>query len=183
MEYVAGIENVVSMPPGVTPINDLKSQKRANKTLSKAVSLHLEGKLESAARLLTKAIEDGEKEPSLYSALGHIQYEMRDYEAAARTYSQLSDIDPHHRTAHFNLAAMFTKMKATERARRYAEMLCELQPDSPVATEALATPASQDGDYLTAARHCRTLCEAAPDRFENWFNLGVAHHKMGNYDK
>src|SRR5436305_7056473 len=99
MEYVTGSEhNGLAMPPGVTPITDLKNQKRANKTLSKAVSLHLEGKLEPAARLLTKAVEDGEREPSLYSALGHIQYEMRDYEAAARTYAQLSEVDPQHRT-------------------------------------------------------------------------------------
>ncbi len=68
----------VSLPPGVTPITELKQQKRASRTLSKAVSLHLEGKLDTAAQLLAKAIEDGEREPGLYSALGHIQYEMRD---------------------------------------------------------------------------------------------------------
>jgi len=66
------------MPPGVTPITELRQQKRVSKTLSKAVSLHLEGKLESAARLLAKAVESGEKEASIYSALGDIQYEMRE---------------------------------------------------------------------------------------------------------
>src|SRR3954471_3070393 len=104
MEYVTGIEsNGISMPPGVTPINDLKNQKRASRTLSKAVSLHLEGKLESAARLLSKAIEDGEKDPGLFSALGHIEYEMRDFEGAAAAYSSLIEIDISHRTAWFNL--------------------------------------------------------------------------------
>src|ERR1051325_7267273 len=91
------------MPPGVTPITEIKQQKRVNRTLSKAVSLHLEGKLEPAARLLSKAIEGGERESGLYTALRHIYYEMRDYEAAARTYGQLADLDPMHRTAHFNL--------------------------------------------------------------------------------
>ena len=67
--------------------------------------------------------------------------------------------------------------------RRYAEMLAELQPESPVAMEALATLAFADGDYCTAARYCRNLAETVPDRFENWFNLGVAYHKMGNYQK
>ena len=252
--------NGLPMPPGVTPITDLKNQKRASKTLSKAVGLHLEGKLESAARLLSKAIEDGERELGLYAALGHIQYEMRDYAAAACTYAQLAEADPKHRTAFFNLGvchgnlkqwhdaadafrrasadrrhplrcaarsghradprwraqarpssrsintsasspnheqalfgnavalqqtgkhaeaveqyrkvlarnpkceealsnlvAMFLEKKDPESVRRYAEMLGELQPDSPVATEALATLAFQDGDYVTAARHCRTL--------------------------
>ena len=49
--------------------------------------------------------------------------------------------------------------------------------------EALATLAFADGDYLTAARHCRNLAEIQPDRYENWFNLGVAYHKMGNHQK
>src|SRR3954454_25024832 len=112
MEYVTGIEsNGLSMPPGVTPINDLKNQKRASKTLSKAVGLHLEGKLEPAARLLVKAIEDGESDIGLYSALGHIQYEMRDYASAARTYAQLAQADPKHRTAHFNLGVCQGNLK------------------------------------------------------------------------
>src|SRR5712672_587601 len=117
MEYVSGSQtNGMPMPPGVTAITDIKNQKRANKTLSKAVSLHLEGKLESAARLLNKAVEDGEKEPSLYAALGHIQYEMRDYEAAARTYSQLSEMDPQHRTAHFNRGVCLGNLKQWKEA-------------------------------------------------------------------
>src|SRR5258705_11995292 len=102
MHHVTGIETELPMPPGVTPITDLKNQKRASKTLSKAVGLHLEGKLESAARLLTKALEDGERDLGLYAALGHIQYEMRSYELAAQTYRQLAEADPKHRTAHFN---------------------------------------------------------------------------------
>src|SRR3974390_1995843 len=92
-----------AMPPGVTPITELKHQKRVSRTLSKAVSLHLEGKLDGAAHLLIKAIDDGEREPGLYSALGHIQYEMRDFEGAAATYQQLIELDAMHRTAHFNL--------------------------------------------------------------------------------
>src|SRR5579883_1372320 len=92
-----------SVPEGVIPIEEGKQQKRTSRTLSKAVSLHLEGKPESAARMLAKAIEGGENDPSLFSALGHIQYELRDYEAAAATYAHMAEADPGHRTAHFNL--------------------------------------------------------------------------------
>ena len=56
MEYASGSHSDgMPMPPGVTAITD-RSQKRASKTLSKAVSLHLEGKLEGAGRLLLKEI-------------------------------------------------------------------------------------------------------------------------------
>src|ERR1041384_3198995 len=254
MEHGGPSRPMGSMPAGVTPITELKQQKRVSRTLSKAVSLHLEGKLESAVHLLSKAIDDGEKEPGLFSALGHIQYETRDYAGAAATYAQLIEIDPKHRTAHFNLGvcqghvknwnlavesfrkaaeidparadaqlglgislihngrvgdalapiekyltqfpdheqalfgkavvlqqtgkhaeavefyrkvlsrnprceealsnlvAMFLERKDPESVRRYAEMLAELQPESPVAMEALATLAFADGDYLSAAK-------------------------------
>ena len=112
MEYVNGSQtNGFPLPPGVTAITDIKAQKRANKTLSKAVSLHLEGKLEGAGRLLSKAIEDGEADMGLYAALGHIQYEMHDYEGAARTYAALSEMDPKHRTASFNLGVCRGNLK------------------------------------------------------------------------
>src|SRR3954454_14439587 len=113
------------MPPSVTPITDLKNQKRVNRTLSKAVSLHLEGKLEPAARLLSKAIEAGEREPGLFSALGHIHYEMRDYESAAIVYMQLVELEPLHRTAHFNLGVcqghLKSWMEAAESFRQAAD--------------------------------------------------------------
>ena len=116
MEYVSGSQtNGMPMPPGVTAITDIKSQKRANKTLSKAVSLHLEGKLEGAARLLSKAIDDGERDIGLYAALGHIQYEMHDYEAAAQTYAALCEIDPKRRprVSTWAFATVFSSVGAT----------------------------------------------------------------------
>ena len=106
------------MPPGVTPITDLKQQKRVSRTLSKAVSLHLEGKLESAARLLSKAIEDGEKEPGLYSALGHIQYRDARLRCRRRHLRAAVEVDPKHRTAHFNLGVCQGHLKNWKPARR-----------------------------------------------------------------
>src|SRR3989442_4528551 len=101
---------VTTLPPGVTSINDLK-QTRVSRTLSKAVSLHLEGKLEAAARVLAKAIESGECESGLFSALGHIRYEMHDYEGACAAYQQLVALEPSHRTGHFNLGVCHGHLK------------------------------------------------------------------------
>src|SRR4051812_48943211 len=126
MEHGGPARGVGPLPPGVTPITELKQQKRVSRTLSKAVSLHLEGKLESAANLLHKAIEEGEREPGLFSALGHIQYEMRDFDGAAATYGQLIEIDHKHRTAHFNYGVCQGHLKnwktAVDSFRRAAEV-------------------------------------------------------------
>src|SRR5215831_4733399 len=128
MDFLSTVEHggPQPMPPGVTPITELKQQKRVSRTLSKAVSLHLEGKLDTAAHLLSKAVEDGEREPGLFSALGHIQYEMRDFEGACATYGQLIEIEPQHRTAHFNLGVCQGHLKnwktAVECFRRAAEV-------------------------------------------------------------
>ena len=62
-------------------------------------------------------------------------------------------------------------------------MLAELQPESPVALEALAALAFEAGDYAAAAHYSHSLSEVVPERFENWFNLGVAHHSICDYEK
>src|ERR1035437_8082748 len=126
MEYVTASQtNGTPMPPGVTAITDIKSQKRTTKTLSKAVSLHLEGKPEGAGRLLSKAIEDGETDPGIYAALGHIQYEMGEYEAAAQTYATLSEMEPNHRTASFNRGVCHGNLKQWGDAAAAFRRACE----------------------------------------------------------
>src|SRR4051794_32671569 len=128
MDFMSTVEHngPGALPPGVTPIRELKQQKRVSRTLSKAVSLHLEGKLESAARTLSKAIDDGEKEPGLFSALGHIQYEMRDFDGAGASYTRLIEIDAGHRTAWFNLGVCQGHLKnwtsAADSFRKAAEI-------------------------------------------------------------
>jgi tetratricopeptide (TPR) repeat protein len=278
-------DDAPSLPPGVTPIDRYSLSRRADRTLSKAVSLHLEGKLEGAAGILSRAIESGVRDPALYSALGHIHYEMRDYESAAAIYEQLAALEPLHRVAHFNLGvcrgnlkrwqtavesfrraaeadatradawlglglslihsgrpaeamkpldwylnlfcndeqalfakgvalqqtgqlaeaaehyrrvlarnprceealanlvSVFLEKKDHQAVRRYAEMLAELRPESPVALEALAALAFEDGDYAAAVRYSHSLSQLVPECFENWFNLGMAHHMTGDYEK
>ncbi|MGA8580593.1 MAG: hypothetical protein WB579_18055, partial [Bryobacteraceae bacterium] len=86
------------MPSSVTSINQPKQADQANKTLARAVALHLEGKRESAARILSKAIEAGEHDAALYAALGHVQFELRDFEHAAESYRSVTEMEPNHRT-------------------------------------------------------------------------------------
>ena len=85
MAFLTGSESGLGsfLDPVTSIDHGTKQPDHGNKTLSRAVALHLEGKREAAARVLSKAIEAGENDPALYAALGHVQFELRDFEHAS----------------------------------------------------------------------------------------------------
>src|ERR1019366_8439382 len=170
MEYTSGSRSEnMPMPPGVTAISN-RSQKRPSKTPSKAVSLHLEGKLEGAGRLLLKAIEGGERDPALYAALGHVQYEMRDYEAAAETYATLSEIDPKHRTASFNLGVCYGNLKQWKAAATRPESML-----------GLGITLIHDGRPAEALQPLDKYLSLHPDHEQALFGQAVALQQTGKH--
>ncbi|MFN8685654.1 MAG: hypothetical protein ACK52Z_12220, partial [Acidobacteriota bacterium] len=56
--------------------------------LARAVALHLEGKRKEALKEIQDAIEDGEQDPELFSARGHLHFELEQFEEAARSYQK-----------------------------------------------------------------------------------------------
>mgnify|MGYP003704877849 CR=1 FL=1 len=56
--------------------------------LARAVSLHLEGKHKDALRELNTAIENGEESAEIYSAKGHLQFELEQFEEAVEEIIQ-----------------------------------------------------------------------------------------------
>src|SRR3954454_10869595 len=71
--------------------------------LAKAVSLHLEGKRKEALQELKGAISSGGDSAEVYSAIGHIQFELEQYEDAAKSYTRLLSLEPKHTAGNFNL--------------------------------------------------------------------------------
>ncbi len=78
--------------------------------LARSVSLHLDGKRKDALRELNTAIEKGEETPEVFTAKGHIQFELEQYEEAIRTYEKLLALAPRHSTANFNLGICYEKL-------------------------------------------------------------------------
>src|SRR5437763_17211347 len=66
----------------------------ASEALGKAIALHLEGKTDLAVKELTVAITGGENLSELYSALGHIQFELKRFVDAAQSYQRAAQADP-----------------------------------------------------------------------------------------
>jgi len=90
-------------PPPAFP--SLRSERRgASHALAKAVSLHLDGKPAEALEELYAAIERGDKDAEVYSALGHIHFQLEQFDDACNSYWKLLQLEPAHRTASFNLA-------------------------------------------------------------------------------
>src|SRR5207253_1924194 len=182
MEFLTETETT-GFPPssGVTPINDIKNQKRASKTLSKAVSLHLEGKPESAARLLSKAIESGEKDAALYSALGHVQCEMHDYEAAAATYAQLAELEPGHRTAHFNRGVCLANLKQWQDAADSFRRAAAADGTRSDATLGLGIALIHTGDPAAALGALDKYLSLFPEHEQAHFGRAVALQQTGKH--
>src|SRR5579864_3136448 len=85
-------------------------EKGASPALARSVSLHLEGKQKEALRELNTAIERGDETQEIYTAKGHIQFEMEQYEDAIKTYEKLLALAPRHSTANFNLGICHEKL-------------------------------------------------------------------------
>src|SRR6266849_4271402 len=64
----------------VNAANDSEEKGSRSRSLATAVSLHLEGKAEEALRELRRAVERGENKPAIFSAMGHILYELQRYQ-------------------------------------------------------------------------------------------------------
>ena len=97
-------------PAAMGSTGDPKAERRgASRALARAVSLHLDGKPQDALNELYSAVDSGEKDAEIYSALGHIHFQLDEFEEAATSYWKLVQLEPTHRTASFNLAVCLEK--------------------------------------------------------------------------
>ena len=62
--------------------------------LARAVTLHLAGKRDEALKQLQRAIAANEASAEIYRAMGHIQFELGNFEEAAKSYRILTQVKP-----------------------------------------------------------------------------------------
>src|SRR5437588_9065385 len=85
-------------------------------SMLKAASLQMTGKAEEALAELSRARDGGHESPKLYCAIGHLQFELGRFDAAANAYEGVARLDAEDATAHYNLAVSLEKMGAWEQA-------------------------------------------------------------------
>src|SRR5262249_13683709 len=78
--------------------------------LARAVSLHLAGRREEALKQLQRAVSSSAGSPEIYRAMAHIQFEVGDYQEAAKSYRLLTQSKPQYAMGWFNLAVCLERM-------------------------------------------------------------------------
>jgi len=91
-------------------IKEAKKPPPPSPSVVKAIVLHMEKKLEEGIKELQKGIKAGDQSEDVYSALGHLQFEVGRFDAAAEAYAEVLKRDPLHKTCHYNLAVCLEKL-------------------------------------------------------------------------
>jgi tetratricopeptide (TPR) repeat protein len=81
-----------------------------------AASLAIAGKKEDALAELCRSRDAGHQSPKLYDAIGHLQFDLRQFEAAAATYDTSLRLSPGDSLTYYNRAVCLEKMEAWEEA-------------------------------------------------------------------
>jgi tetratricopeptide (TPR) repeat protein len=147
------------------------------RALSKAASLHLDGKLDEAAKELVRSLNGGERHPALFFALGQLQYELQDYGPAAQNYAQAALLEPLHPTAHFNAGVCLGRLERWEEAAASFRKAISNDPVRSEAHLALGACLVQSGLHNEAVEAYDRFLARHPDHNEALFGKAVALQK------
>jgi tetratricopeptide (TPR) repeat protein len=175
--HLANDANGASSPGGAETAATTAQEARISRVLSKAASLHLDGKLDEGARELVRALDGGERHPALYFALGQLQYELQDYGPAAQSYSQAALLQPLHPTAHFNAGVCLGRVERWDEAAAAFRKAISNDPARSEAHLALGACLVQVGLHNEALDAYDRFLAHHPDHDEALFGKAVALQK------
>ena len=97
-------------------------------SLSRAVSLHMEGKLKEALDEINRVLEAGDETPELFSAKAQIQFELELFDDASMSYAKVLSVNPKHPAANFNMAICHDRLGRWQEAAEFFEKAAQLDP-------------------------------------------------------
>ena len=149
--------------------------------IGKAVSLLQLDSAEDAVNIFDRVLKDAPGHTTaLFGKAVGLQL-LAHYDQAAEIYKSMLEGDPQSAGLLGNLVCLGMAKQDHAMTQHYAERLMVIQPNSPTAMEGLATCAFAEDDCEAAVRLCGRLVNAGSDTYERWFNLAVAHHKLGQF--
>src|ERR1017187_1938503 len=148
-----------------------------------AASLQIRGRLEDALAELCRAREAGHHSPKLNCAVGHLQFELRQFQAAAGTYADIVKLDGSDPTACYNLAVCLEKLGAWEQAAAAFSKVVEIDPRNAGAQLGLGIcllNQQRTQDALDALERC---LERQPFRESALRGRALALHLLQRYEE
>ncbi len=118
---------------------------------------------DSASRELTRALKNGYRPVEVFKFLGRIEYELGNYDVAARNLRYSIAADDKDADAHYLLAMSCVKLKLDFLARRHLERAVELNSAHVEALDALGYLAYTSGDLAGAMARFMSVLVVDPD--------------------
>src|SRR5438132_4520363 len=101
--------------------SSVATQPATSQLFARAVSLHLDGRGDEPLVELDRALRDGEKRAEIYSAIGYIHYERKQFDDATAAYRRLLELEPEHPNGGFNLALCLQVAEQWKEAAQFFE--------------------------------------------------------------
>ncbi len=152
-------------------------------SLAKAVSLHMEGKLDEALAEINRVLETSEGTLEVFSAKAQIQFELEMYEEAAQSYAKLLSMHPKHANANLNLAVCLERLGRWQEAADFFEKAAEAQPDRVDARLGLGIALLHLEKSDAAAENFEKVLEQQPDNATAQFGKAVTLQLQWNFDE
>ena len=115
--------------------------------------------------------------------MGHLEYELHEYDAAVESYARLLELEPAHRTGHFNRAVCLGRLGRWEEAAAAFEPALQLDPARDERTSAWAPAWSTWSAPRTPCAVFNSYLQPFPDHEEALFGKAVAMQLAKRYDE
>lgn len=144
--------------------------------------------LQEAAGHLQEAIRIHPNYKNAYLILGNVQNYLKNYEASIAAYEKALELDPLYQDAKRNLGITYKEYgqywgeqkndlsKAIANLRKAYDMI----PTEYDVVRLLGVAYGRNRQGQEAVEFFTKATELAPDNADAWFNLGTAHHALGN---
>ncbi|HLJ17653.1 MAG TPA: tetratricopeptide repeat protein, partial [Bryobacteraceae bacterium] len=169
--------------PNLSASTEFRKPGSVPPALAKAVSLHLEGKRKEALTELNTAIEAGDETVEIYSAKGHIQFELEQYDDAIKTYQKLLGLTPKHPTAHFNVGICYEKLSRWQDATDSFQTSLEIDPGRMEAQLGLGICLLHQEKPEGAIEQFNRVLARQPDNETALFGKAVAQQLLWKFDE
>ena len=172
--------------PQIDPAPKPESPKRpVEAQLSSVLVLDREGKTEQALAVANKLVADmpiNKKDPDPLWVKGHLHFEQKQFAEAAEAYRKAAEVDPNHRTAHYNYGLSLERLGDFQEASEAFARAAAINPKVWQARLGQAVCALEMKNPEQAIEHFQAVLAAEPQHRQARLGLAIAQQTMGKLD-